>query len=239
MGNLHEPVRQISSSVENMCTITVVQKNEILDEILTSRRSNRMFHPEVPPDDMIRGIIRAGLLAPFAAAAIGGTGKEYFRQFFVIKNGSNSMAEASKLVMSKIHRMVESVEEDMNNNPELKKSVDTFAKRLDMITSSGKVPGIGTAPYYIVVAELRGYPSVERQSLAHCLENMWLKATALGLGFQLVSVTSEMSDDKKFCDILGVPLGKYELMGCAVGYAQTPLPPSVRPPVNDVTKWLT
>ena len=30
------------------------------------------------------------------------------------------------------------------------------------------------------------------------LENMWLKATALGLGFQLVSVTSRMSSDPAF-----------------------------------------
>ena len=79
---------------------------------------------------------------------------------------------------------------------------------------------------------------MEKQSLAHALENMWLKATALGLGFQIVSVTGEMSDNKKFCDILGIAAGTYELMGCAVGYAQTPLPPSVRPPVDDVTRWL-
>jgi hypothetical protein len=31
---------------------------------------------------MISAIIYAGLLAPFAAAAVGGSGKEYFRQFF-------------------------------------------------------------------------------------------------------------------------------------------------------------
>ncbi len=50
-----------------------------------------------------------------------------------------------------------------------------------------KASGIGSAPYFIVGAEKKGFPAVEQQFLAHCLENMWLKATALGLGFQLVS----------------------------------------------------
>ncbi|MGD0953085.1 MAG: hypothetical protein ABR985_11955 [Methanotrichaceae archaeon] len=35
----------------------------------------------------------------------------------------------------------------------------------------------------MVVAERKSFPPVEQQSLAHCLQNMWLKATALGLGF--------------------------------------------------------
>ena len=97
---------------------------------------------------------------------------------------------------------------------------------------------IGTAPYYIVVAERRGFPPVELQSLAHCLENMWLKATALDLGFQIVSVTSQMSSDPAFCAILGIPSGEWELMGCAVGYPADELSPSIRPPVEDVTVWL-
>ena len=50
------------------------------------------------------------------------------------------------------------------------------------------------------------------------MENMWLKATALGLGFQLVSVTSQMSPDPEFCGVLGIPAGEWELMGCAIGY---------------------
>ena len=76
----------------------------------------------------------------------------------------------------------------------------------------------GTAPFYIVVAEKKGFPPVEQQSLAHCMENMWLKATALGLGFQIVSATAQMADNPKFCRILGLESGKWALMGCAVGY---------------------
>jgi nitroreductase len=221
-----------------MCTITALEKNQILDEILAARRSNRIFRPESPTEDMVRAIIQAGLLAPFAAAAVGGSGKEYFRQFFVLKNGSRSIEAASPLVMNAVRRMAASLEQDVKKDPAQEERAGGFAKRLAMIASAGVVPGIGTAPYYIVVAERRGIPPVEKQSLAHCLENMWLKATALGLGFQIVSVTSEMSDNKEFCGILGIPHGTYELMGCAVGYAQTPLPPAVRPPPDDVTRWL-
>ena len=70
------------------------------------------------------------------------------------------------------------------------------------------------------------------------MENMWLKATALGLGFQLVSVTSQMSPDPEFSRVLGIPPGEWELMGCAIGYPADDLSPSIRPPVEDVTCWL-
>ena len=126
----------------------------------------------------------------------------------------------------------------MEKNPALGKSAGSFAQRLDAIRKMGRVPGIGTAPYYLIVAERKGYPPVELQSLAHCMENMWLKATALDLGFQLVSITSQMSANPAFCKILGIPAGEWELMGCAIGYPQDELSPSIRPPVEDVTRWL-
>ena len=84
-----------------------------------------------------------------------------------------------------------------------------------MIRKSGRVPGVGNAPHYIVVDERKGFPTVELQSLAHCLENMWLKATALELEFQLVSITSKMSGNAEFCRILGILSGEWELMGFA------------------------
>jgi nitroreductase len=134
--------------------------------------------------------------------------------------------------------MAGTVKKEMEKNPEIRKLAGSFAQRLNAIQKMGRVPGIGTAPYYVVVAERKGYPSVELQSLAHCMENMWLKATALGLGFQLVSVTSEMSKNPEFCRILGISAGEWELMGCAIGYPHDELSPSIRPPVDDVTTWL-
>ena len=220
-----------------MCTGSNEQKNACLDQILAERRSYRMFRPEFPPEDEIRHIIHAGLLAPFAAGAVGNA-SDYFRRFFVMKNGSQSMTAASPLVMAEIHRMADSLHEEMKTNLGLREKAIGFAQRLVMIKKHGVVPGIGTAPYYIVVAERKGYPPVELQSLAHCMENMWLKATALGLGFQLVSVTSEMSQNPEFCKHLQINPNEWELMGCAIGYPSEELPPSIRPPVDDVTRWL-
>ena len=220
-----------------MCIDSSEQKNVTLDQILAERRSYRRFRPEFPPEDAIRRIIHAGLLAPFAAAAVGNS-TDFFRRFFVMKKGSQSMNGASSLVMAEIYRMSEKLHEDMKNNPQIRELAIGFDQRLAMIKKRGIVPGIGTAPYSIVVAERKGFPPVELQSLAHCMENMWLKATALELGFQLVSITSAMSSDTAFCTILGINPGEWELMGCAIGYPQEMLSPSTRLPVEDVTRWL-
>ncbi len=80
-------------------------------------------------------------------------------------------------------------------------------------------------------------PAVQQQSLAHALENMWLMATALGLGMQLVTATSQMGGDPDFCGVLGVPAGAYALNGCAIGVPTQP--PEVRPAPDAaaVTSW--
>jgi nitroreductase len=220
-----------------MCTDISIRKNVFLDQVLAERRSHRRFRPDFCSEDEIRRILHAGLLAPFAAAAVGDS-HDYFRRFFVLRNGSESMNAAIPLVMRQVKKMSADLETGMQKDPFLREKAAGFVRRLSMIQGTGVIPGIGTAPFYIVVAERRGYPPVELQSLAHCLENMWLKATALGLGFQLVSVTSQMSSDPAFCAILGLPPGAWELMGCAVGYPVDELSPSIRPPVEDVTVWL-
>lgn len=220
-----------------MSTDSTDQKNKYLDQVLAERRSYRMFTPEFPPEDAIRRIIHAGLLAPFAAVAVGNA-TDYFRRFFVMKLGSRSLTAAAPLVMAEIHRMADSLHEEMKANLRLREQGIGFAQRLAMIKKRGIIPGIGTAPYYIIVAERKGYPPVELQSLAHCMENMWLKATALGLGFQIVSITAEMSQNPEFCKLLGIPTDEWQLMGCAIGYPQEHLSPSIRPPVEDVTRWL-
>jgi nitroreductase len=220
-----------------MCTDVGEQKNMYLDQILAERRSYRLFNTAVPEQDDIRRILHAGLLAPYAAAAVGGS-KDYFRRFFVMRKGSLSLNSAIPLVMEQVNVMAGGLTREMQQNPALRQKAVRFVQRLEMIRKAGRVPGVGNAPYYIVVAERKGFPPVELQSLAHCLENMWLKATALELGFQLVSITSQMSGNAEFCTLLGIPVGEWELMGCAVGYPADELSPSIRPPVEDVTRWL-
>lgn len=220
-----------------MCTEVFDQQNAALDRILAERRSHRVFRPDPPSSDEVRRILHAGLLAPFAAASVG-SGDDNFRRFFVFRRGSASMNDAIPLVREQVFRMADELDRAMEHDAGLRAKAVMFSHRLSQFRKAGYVPGVGTAPYYIVVAEKRGFPPVELQSLAHCMQNMWLKATALGIGFQLVSATSLLSSDPAFCKILGIPPGEYELMGCAIGYSEDELSPSIRPPVEDVTRWL-
>jgi len=124
------------------------------DRIPAERRSYRQFRPELPPEDPIRRIIAAGLPAPFAAAAEGNS-MDYFRRFFVMRMGSRSMKATAPLVMEQVGVLAGEVKKEMEMNPALGKSAGSFTQRLDAIRKMGRVPGIGTAPYYLIVAERR------------------------------------------------------------------------------------
>ena len=205
------------------------------DQILKTRRSIRFFKDEIPPKESIEDIINAGLLAPYAAQAVGDN--EYFRKFFVIPKNSSKMKLIAEITKNKVKIMSEHLKDQMTENPYLKEKGKSFSKRLELFAYKG-VLGIGTAPYYVIVAEKKGIPPVEQQSLAHCLQNMWLKATSLDLGFHLVSATAQMAEDKDFCEILGINTGKFELNGCAIGYPKEIPSPSSRPMIKEVTKWI-
>ena len=99
------------------------------------------------------GIIRAGLLAPYAAQAVAG---QDFRRFFVLQEGSPQLAHVAALGKRQVKRMAEQLRDDLAANPS-EDQAPGFVKRLERLAEMG-VPGIGTAPYYIVVAERRGIP---------------------------------------------------------------------------------
>jgi nitroreductase len=69
---------------------------------------------------------------------------------------------------------------------------------------------------------------------------MWLKATSLGIGMRLVSVTMQMENDPDFCDLLNIPCGKYALDGCALGYPSDnyQILPVEYPTLSQSVKWL-
>ena len=212
-------------------------KNKIFDKIIFSRRTHRRFKTGIPPAQMIKEIIKSGLHAPFAGAAVGNT-KEYFRRFIVVQKESQAMSSLIPLLFNEALKSFAELETAMEHNEKLRTQATGFVNRLAMIKKMGMVPGIGTAPYFIITAEKMGFPPVEQQSLAHCMENMWLKATALSLGFQLVSLTSQMSDNADFCRIIGFKSGEWAFMGCAIGYPADELSPSIRPQVDEVTTWI-
>jgi nitroreductase len=214
---------------------SVDERNQILDEIIRSRRSIRDFKEEKPPKEWIEDIIEAGMLAPYAAAAV--RGEKDFRKFFVFERNTKSFETASLIIKKKAADRAQHYEKLIEENPSMRSKVQPFMKRLQMIANKG-IPGLQTAPYFIVVAEIRGIPPAELQSLAHVLENMWLKATAMGLGFQLVSTTSQMAEDEEFIKLLGLPIKKFALNGCAIGYPTTIHPATPRPDTRKATRWM-
>jgi len=210
------------------------ERNQILDEILESRRSIRAFKDHKPPKDQITEIIEAGMLAPYAAAAVGD--RKDFRRFFVFEKGSKSMEAAALLMKKKAAEGVQHFENLMAEKPFIRPKFEPFVKRLQIAADKGVLGG--TAPYFLVVAELRGVPPAEQESIAHVLENMWLKATALDLGFQLISLTSQMAENEEFMNLLELPIRKFALNGCALGYPAVIPPATPRPDTRKATRWM-
>jgi nitroreductase len=209
--------------------------NRVLDEIIEARRTIRSFAREAPPREEIEKLIRAGFLAPYAALAV--AGRPDFRKFFVLERGTQARDEAAHLVQARTQKMIENTLQDGGGAPVEGNRNQAYLSRVKMIAENGH-PSLATAPYYIVVAEYQGVPAAGLQSLAHVLENMWLKATALGLAFQLISVTESMAGDEAFVRLLGLPFGEYVLDGCAVGYPAAEPPPAPRPDMSSGLKWL-
>jgi nitroreductase len=211
------------------------EANAVLDDIILARRTIRAFSKDVPPRDMIEQLIRAGLRAPYAALAVGS--REDFRRVIVFRQGTPAMAEAGRLIQHAVRKRLDDVERARGRAAAPGDPDFVYLDRIKALAENGH-PSLRTAPYFLVLAEYQGVPPAALRSLAHALENMWLKATALGLAFQLISVTESMSEDKEFVRLLGLRLGEYVLDGCAVGYPAAEPGEVRRPEPGRVTKWL-
>jgi nitroreductase len=195
-----------------------------LRQVIGARRSIRDFTDAMPPREALEQILAAGLAAPNAAAMAPGAALD--RRFFVLPRRSAALQAAVAVI--KAHALEALGEGEL---------AARLRSRLGPV-AQGRIAGIGSAPYYVVIAERAAVMAVAQQSLAHALQNMWLMATALGVGMQLVSVTSMMADDHAFCHILGLPANHYALNGCALGMpAQVPEARSL-PNLGSVVRWL-
>lgn len=193
-------------------------------EVIGARRSIRRFGDGMPPREAVERVLAAGLAAPYAAAMAPGAGLD--RRFFVLPRGSAAVAAAAAAIREHAAAALD--------DPGLP---DPLRARLAPV-AEGRILGVGTAPYYVVVAERGAMVPVQQQSLAHALENMWLMATALGLGMHLVTVTTTMGGDPAFCALLGLPPGEFALNGCALGMpAEEPEPRAARD-LAAATTWL-
>jgi len=205
------------------------EHSSALDVIIRARHSVRAFSAIPPSKGAIEAIIQAGLLAPFGALAV--AGKPDFRKVFVIRNSSASMEAVTNIIKNRMAKQADELEKKVGLVP--------FVQNLKRIGQQG-VPGVGSAPYFIVVGERKGMPAIAAQSLSYCLQNMWLKATSLGIGLQLISATGQMDSDPEFCRLLSIPAGEYALDGCALGYpADNYQPASVEyPTLTKSVSWL-
>lgn len=217
-----------------MTSFTIEEQNQVLDHLIESRRTIRKFKAESPPRPLVEMVIQAGLLAPYAQISVT---KEDFRRFAVIPRESDATVRIASLMKHRGAVLSEELGERMQHDAFHRNRGERYLGVLKMTGQQGP-PNLGKVPYYIIVAEQRGVPDVAQLSLAHCLENMWLKATALGLGFQLLSITERMAEDKEFCEIIGIPFGEYALDGCLLGYPDASPAPPKRPLVGEVTTWL-
>ncbi len=200
-----------------------------LDSIIRARHSVRAFSSIPPSREIVEAVIQAGLLAPFAAAAV--AGKPDFRKVFIIPNTSSVMEAATKIFKNRVAKTADDLQTKLGPIP--------FVVNLKRIGQQG-VSGVGDAPYFLLIGERKGTPPVAPQSLSYCLQNMWLKATSLGIGMRLVTATMAMDSDADFCRLLGIPCGEYALDGCALGYPSGNYqPPSIEyPTLTQSVSWL-
>ncbi|HTX69490.1 MAG TPA: nitroreductase family protein [Thermoleophilia bacterium] len=193
-------------------------------QVIAERRSVRSFTDEVPTREALEQVLAAGLAAPYAAAMAPGSTLD--RRFFVLPRGSAAAATARTAIQ--VHAAAALAGGALPA---------PLRARLEPV-SQGRILGVGSAPCYVVIAERAAMMPAQQQSLAHALENMWLMATALGLGMHLVSATTTMSDDPVFCGLLGLPVGEYALNGCALGVPAQPSEARPSPDVGAATTWL-
>ena len=213
-----------------------LNESQQLERIIETRRSVRQFKTDLPSEEEIISIIKAGLWAPYAGLAV--NGNENFRNFHVITSEKVFILERINNIIKEFSKeMLNNFEKTIEENPFVKEYGANFHKRLLGMVEGG-VTGLTKAPCLVIAAEKKGIPSAEKQSLAHVMENMWLKATSLNLGFRLLSAFESLSDNKEFCDVLGVEYGKFAFNACIIGFALTDVSNGKRPEIEEVVKWL-
>ena len=188
--------------------------NEVLDMLIPTRRSVRNFTNEVPSKELVEQIVEAGRLAPYAILAV--AKQTDFRHFVVISNNTPAIDKIKTILKDLMKSEISKHEKDAQDN----KTLQSYITSLSMQVKKGAL-GVGSAPYLIIVAERHGIPPIEQKTLSHIMQNMWLKTTALGLGLELVSAIGRLSDNKEFCDIIGLPSGEYGFDSCTVGFPST------------------
>jgi nitroreductase len=206
------------------------------EQTIMSRCSTRNFSKEIPPDHVIEEILKACIYAPYG----GGSGLPYkeIRKIFVLKQDTEAMIKARSILLEHIAKTSKNVSKIVGLFPFLKTRLGSFSERLQSISTKG-IPSLNEAPYFVIVAEKKVFPPVQKQSIAHSLQNMWLTATNLGLGFQLVFMTSQMSKNQKFLQILNLTRGEFIIDGCMIGYPAVQGDKKEEPELENFVTWVS
>jgi len=186
-----------------------------LEEIIKARRSTRSFSSGVPPESEIKKILESAVYAPYGGAT--GIPLDEIRKIYVFRQHTTDMDIVYSLFHEGFKKNARTFRILLRVLPFMRKKYKAFSNRLNIFAQKG-IPALSQAPFIIVIAEKKGFPPIEKQSMAHALENMWLTATSLGLGFQLISATGNMAKNKDFMKLLGLEYGEYAVEGCAIGY---------------------
>lgn len=210
------------------------EDNQVLDRILNARKTCRAFTDEVPTDAEIREVIQAGCIAPYAS--IDSKAVTPFRQFFVIKKDDPKMEQMDTFIRQQSQEDLDARIKEEETDLFLKENGAGVKKLWKHVAECGEST-FPNPPCLIIAAEWRGARRAERQSLAHMMQNMWIKATALNLDFQIISVTENMVDNQEFCDMLGLPTGKYGFLACVLGHAKDSNAPQ-HPRATTQIHWL-
>lgn len=184
---------------------------EFFWKIINSRQTIRNFSTDIPEKIDIEWILSVGLLAPYAV--IGTHHDKDFRKFYIFEKGTENRSTMEVLIKRKakninkvlynkgskyLVRMLESIREGRLRDKKYYDEAETLISHHEDFT--GYFKNMDKAPYYIIVAEKSRSPRVARslirQSLGHCMQNMWLASTVLGLAFQPVSLVDILNSDK-------------------------------------------
>lgn len=191
--------------------------DQVLDRILRARRICRKFDGRVPSREDVAAVVEAAFLAPYASISSGDV--ETFRHAFILFRGHPMLEKIDRLIRLQSGADVAWLQEQRKADPFMAEYGDGVEKLWSNVAENG-LPIFPDPPCLIVLAEWRGARRAERQSLAHAVQNMWLKATALNLDFNLISPLESMVDNEEFCALFGLPVGRYGFHGCVVGYRE-------------------
>lgn len=200
-----------------------------LNEILLQRQTVRNFSDESPGKELLGQVMEAGRLAPFAGLVQRDC--EAFRHFFVIARDS--------AIMERLKGLVEQGRREEAARVRAEGLNQKYPQVADLIQGLSTKPAndLLIAPYLIVVAERGGLPQREQVCLGYVLENMWLKATELGLGIKVCSGVADIADKASLQELFGLPLEEpyaFDAVSIGIPKGQVPDRTADRKPLSSI-----